>query len=286
MSEETDNLSIWNALEKTDERFTRPITRPGGFKARAIDPVYNLKRVTEVLGPVGYAWGWHILNERLDTFGTGEDAVTIHSLTVRAWFRQDDGTVREVDQIGLTTVAQYNRPKDANEKRRFGVDEEYGKKSLTDALSKVMMSLGASSDVWMGRFDGNKYVPPEDWPALNGNGKAHEPEQRQTRQPQRQSPARSASQQDEVERALGAKVTPMQRPAEDTDPWKLGGIPAEHVAATIISAIKQKPWPEVQAAQKLYKGRLTLTEHEREQIRVAYDNREFSEQQIDLLAAG
>lgn len=109
---------------------------------------------------------------------------------------------------------------------------------------------------------------------------------RQTRQPQRQPPPRSASPQDEVERAIGAKVTPMQRPAEDTDPWKLGSIPAEHVAATMIAAIKSKPWHEVQAARQLYKGRLTLTAHEREQTHAAYEKREADEQQMNLLAAG
>ena len=113
----------------------------------------------------------------------------------------------------------------------------------------------------------------------------HQPP-RQTRQPQRQPPARSASPQDEVERALGAKVTPMQRPAEDTDPWRLGSIPAEDVAATMIAAIKARPWLEVQAAAKLYKGRLTLTEHELVQVREAMAVRHEDEKQMNLLAAG
>lgn len=283
-----DNLAIWNALETTDRQFTKSVSRPGGFKGTAVDPVYNLKRVTQVLGPVGYAWGWHVLNERLDTFGSGEDAVTIHSLTVRAWFRQDDGTVLEVDQIGHTTVAQYRRARSAEEKRRFEVDEEYGKKSLTDALSKVMMSLGASSDIWMGRFDGNKYVPPENWPELNGNGHGKpngkalphpdengnlpDEQPRQTRQPPKPQIVAGEHPEAAVERA-NARM-------DQRDPWKLDGTPTEHLLDTLKTAIAQKPWAEVEQLTPYYTERLKLTEHEKAETRKAWVARRKAETPI------
>jgi hypothetical protein len=153
ISEAPTGLELWNKLEFTDQKYTKPYDT-GGFKGTAIDPIYNLKRVSEQLGPVGFNWGWKVLNERLDTFGSGNDAVTMHSLTLRAWFLQDDGSIREVDHIGHTKVSYRTRS------GAWRVDEEFGKKSLTDALSKIMMSLGASADIWLGRFDGNKYVPP------------------------------------------------------------------------------------------------------------------------------
>jgi hypothetical protein len=76
---------------------------------------------------------------------------------VRAWFRQEDGSTREVEHLGSTIAARFVG---RGPTRRFMVDDEYAKKSVTDALSKVMVSLGASADIWLGRFDGNKYVPP------------------------------------------------------------------------------------------------------------------------------
>lgn len=109
---------------------------------------------------------------------------------------------------------------------------------------------------------------------------------RQTRQPQRQPPARSASPQDEVERAIGAKVTPINRPSEDTDPWRLGSIPAEDVADMMIDEIGKRPWHEVQAAVKLYSDRLTLTEHESGLVRQALAKRREEHKQANLLAAG
>lgn len=108
---------------------------------------------------------------------------------------------------------------------------------------------------------------------------------RQTRQPQRQ-PARSASPQDEVERAIGAKVTPINRPSEDTDPWRLANLDAKDVPDTMIAAIQVRPWDEVKAAMKVYADRLALTDHERAKVREAIDVRREDEKQQNLLAAG
>lgn len=162
--------ALWNRLEETDVRYVKSFDR-GSFKGTAVDATYNVKRVSDLLGPVGYAWGWEVKSERLDTFGTGEDAQTIHTCVLRAWFRQPDGTKEFVEHVGHTKAAYWTRPRRPGDKPRYVVDEEFAKKSVTDALSKVMVSLGASADIWLGRFDGNKYVHPSE-EAANANGHA------------------------------------------------------------------------------------------------------------------
>lgn len=154
-------LDLWNKLELTDAAFTKRFDK-GNFKGTAVDAIYNIKRVTEQLGPVGFAWGWHIVKDELVKFDDGADnggsgPTWIHNCVVRAWFRQEDGSRAEVEQVGSTIAARYVG---RGPNRRFMVDDEYAKKSVTDALSKIMVSLGASADIWLGRFDGNKYVPP------------------------------------------------------------------------------------------------------------------------------
>lgn len=74
---------------------------------------------------------------------------------------------------------------------------------------------------------------------------------RQTRQPQRQSQARSLSPTEEVERAIGAKVTHITRPSEDADPWRLASVPAEDVADIMLDEISKRSWAEGKAAVKL-----------------------------------
>lgn len=147
-------LDLWTKLERTDPAATKRFDK-GSFKGTAVDPVYNLKRVTEALGPVGFAWGWRIVKDELVKFEEGDEPTWIHTAIVRAWFRQEDGAVQEVEHVGQTIAARYVG---RGQQRRFFVDDEYAKKSVTDALSKIMLSLGASADVWLGRFDGSKYA--------------------------------------------------------------------------------------------------------------------------------
>ena len=154
-------LKLWNEVEETDVRYVKSFDR-GSFKGTAVDAIYNVKRISERLGPVGFAWGWEVKSERLDTFGMGEDQQVIHTCVLRAWFRQPDGSKEHVEHVGHTKAAYWSRPRRPGDKPRYIVDEEFGKKSVTDALSKIMVSLGASADIWLGRFDGNKYVAPSE----------------------------------------------------------------------------------------------------------------------------
>lgn len=151
-----NGLDLWNKLELTDTAYTKRFDK-GNFKGTAVDAIYNIKRITEQLGPVGFAWGWHIVKDELVKFDDGAEPTWIHNCVVRAWFKQEDGSTREVEHVGSTIAARYVG---RGSQRRFMVDDEYAKKSVTDALSKIMVSLGASADIWLGRFDGNKYVPP------------------------------------------------------------------------------------------------------------------------------
>jgi hypothetical protein len=162
-----EGLELWDSLEFTDAAYTKRFDK-GNFKGTAVDAIYNIKRVTEQLGPVGFAWGWHIVKDELVKFDAGDEPTWIHNCVVRAWFRQEDGSTREVEHVGSTIAARWVG---RGPNRRFMVDDEYAKKSVTDALSKIMVSLGASADIWLGRFDGNKYVPP------GGNGHEEAAEQ-------------------------------------------------------------------------------------------------------------
>jgi hypothetical protein len=163
-------LALWEAAREPDVRRAESLDR-GPSRGTAADTIHNVKRVSEVLGPVGFAWGWEVRGERLDTFGLGEEQRVIHTCVLRAWFRQPDGSKGDLEHVGRTRAAYWARPRRPGEGPRYVVDEEFAKKSVTDALSKIMVSLGASADIWLGRFDGNKYVPP-----ATGNGHEQEDE--------------------------------------------------------------------------------------------------------------
>lgn len=123
--------------------------------------------------------------------------------------------------------------------------------------------------------------------AAEGDFTVEEHTPRQTRQPQRQTNGRTLSPTEEVERAIGAKVTPINRPTEDADPWRLASLPAEDVADMMVEEIGKRSWAEGKAAVKHYLGRgLTLTEYEEGLISAALKKRHEDEKQQNLLAAG
>ena len=100
-----EGLELWDSLEFTDAAYTKRFDK-GNFKGTAVDAIYNVKRVTEQLGPVGFAWGWHIVKDELVKFDAGDEPTWIHNCVVRAWFRQEDGSTREVDNPIATANAR------------------------------------------------------------------------------------------------------------------------------------------------------------------------------------
>lgn len=147
------NLSLWKHVEKTDPHFTKPFNRGGGFRGTATNATYLAKKATETFGPMGIGWGLEILDEAimegapLDAQGNLEK---IHKVRVKLWYKLDDKW-GEVIQFGQTTFVGRNR-------HGLFTDEEAPKKSLTDAMSKCLSLLGFSADIYLGRFDDNKYV--------------------------------------------------------------------------------------------------------------------------------
>jgi hypothetical protein len=274
--DEPTGLDLWNQLEVTDPRMTKQFDR-GSFKGTAVDALFNVKRLTEHFGPVGGNWGWKVLSERLDTFGTDKDAQTIHSLTLRAWFVQPDGQVHEFDHIGHTKVAYWTRGQNA----RFMVDDEFGKKSLTDALSKVMVCLGASADVWLGRFDGNKYYEP---PKADDVAPAQEIEAPAKRQP-------AAAKANGHANGNGYVRTPAEE-AEDAlaaaDPLKLNGLPIDEFKLLLLKGVKERPFHDAQAAVDAYGPKLKgmLTDLECAQVRDAWKARKAAWKAENVTAAG
>lgn len=146
-------LGLWNQVEKTDPRYTKPFNRSGGFRGTAVNSTYLARRATEVFGPMGIGWGVDILDEEilegapLDAQGNHEK---IHKVRVKLWY-VFNGERGEVKQFGQTTFVGRN-------KNGFFTDEEAPKKSLTDAMGKCLSLLGFSADIHLGLYDDNKYV--------------------------------------------------------------------------------------------------------------------------------
>jgi hypothetical protein len=138
-----DNLKLWQLVEKTDPKYTKPFSKAGGFSGTAINATYLVHKATSLWGPIGGAWGPVVEDEK---YVTGADGTIIHVLRIR--FRHPGG---EFPSYGQTTFVGKN-------KNGQFTDEEAPKKSLTDAITKALSMLGFSADVFLGLYDDNKYV--------------------------------------------------------------------------------------------------------------------------------
>jgi hypothetical protein len=154
---EHPNLSLWESVQATDPNYTKAFNRSGGFRGTAINHTYQQKRATQAFGPKGIGWGSKVIDER---YAEGAPIVhpqhgvigreVIHVVRIELWY--DLAAERgSVEAFGQTTFVGSN-------KHGTYTDEEAPKKSLTDAESKALASLGFSADVHLGLFDDSKYV--------------------------------------------------------------------------------------------------------------------------------
>lgn len=155
---ENPNLSLWDAVEKTDPDYTKPYQGPGGFTATSINAMYVIKRATEQFGPCGIGWGWDVKDERFDTGGPLTDDGAefaprhmIHTVAIMLWYIKS-GERHEIGPIYGHTPFVY--------KNKYGIqtEPEYAKKSLTDALKKAFSMLGFAGDVFLGEYDDVNYL--------------------------------------------------------------------------------------------------------------------------------
>lgn len=143
--EAPDNLKLWDALGKTDPKHTKSFSRAGGFKGTALKPIWIVKRLTELFGPVGEGWG---MGEPTFTTATTNDGEMLVYCTVKCWHTDPHNAFFGVG--GDKVVAKRSSG--------FFADDEAFKKAFTDAVGNAFKFLGVGADIHMGQFDDSKYV--------------------------------------------------------------------------------------------------------------------------------
>jgi len=134
----SDNLELWNKVEKTNPAHTKSVKL--GRSITAIDPYHQIKNATEQFGPAGKGWGWSVVDTKF--LPTNEVACL-----VRVWHGSPDTYIEQWGQNGLFI--------DKAEQKK---DTDCMKKSVTDGLTKCLSTMGFNADIFLGKFDDSKYV--------------------------------------------------------------------------------------------------------------------------------
>ena len=132
------NFIIWDQVKNTNPRFTKPFSKFGGKTLTTIDPMYQIQVMTGMFGPVGKGWTYNVNYTYTDKNVFAEVLVKYFD---KGW--HEFGPVSSVQALY---------------KKNGGLDDEAPKKAMTDAMTKAFSHLGMSADVFLGKFDDNKYV--------------------------------------------------------------------------------------------------------------------------------
>lgn len=129
-------MRYWNKLANVPREHLKGFTKGGGFRGTDIKPQWRLQVMTETFGPCGI--GWTMTKPEFTMEGD-----TCHC-TVGIMVKENGEWSQVVWGVGGTTTGRSN--------------DELFKMSYTDALGNAMVKLGVASDIYMGYFDGSKYV--------------------------------------------------------------------------------------------------------------------------------
>jgi len=130
----TDNMKLWNMVEETDPSTTKEVGY--GRKYTAIDAYSQIKRATEIWGPYG-AWG----------------------LTNITYTPVDNTNIMLVSAVFKCPECEFPISSSIFHTSEKGKqDDEFAKKVETDLITKSLSRIGFNADVFMGKFDDNRYV--------------------------------------------------------------------------------------------------------------------------------
>ena len=144
----SNNLKIWNDVKQTPKNFLKEI-KFGYLKGKSdINPQWRLMAMTQAFGPVGHGWTYRIVRTWSEQ-GSGGSVMCFAEVAVKTKFEGQWG--EEFSGIGGSEIVELakGQPK-AN-------DEGY-KKAVTDALGVAFKAVGVAADVYLGNYDGSKYL--------------------------------------------------------------------------------------------------------------------------------
>ena len=138
-----DNLRFYNASRAVPEEAQKSFNN-GRFSGTDINPMWRIKKLTELFGPAGLGWYYEVISERCEAHGEVTMAIVDLILYIRdpdsgEWSKPIFGT-------GGNKLLEKGRAS----------DEGY-KMALTDALSVACKALGIGADVYFAK-DKTKYT--------------------------------------------------------------------------------------------------------------------------------
>lgn len=162
-----DNLKFYNAGREVPACALKQITA-GRLKGMSdINPMWRIKKLTEMFGPCGIGWWYDIIDKRLEHDPISKQTAAFMDIKLY-YIDPDNGAASHgiPGTGGSSFVAQ--------ERNGAYMSDECYKMALTDAISVAAKALGIGADVYFGRDDskyGEKPKQPERKPPVQHDAK-------------------------------------------------------------------------------------------------------------------
>jgi len=143
-----NNKALWDSVKVTDPRHVKPITGKT-YKGDSPKPYWLIERATEVFGPVGIGWGVTVKSQEFMRMGEHD---VLHHAVVSVWYVWEGKRSETFEQMGGTKAAYMSS------QGKLIVDEDAGKKSVTDGMVKALSMIGFAGDIFSGQWGDSKYV--------------------------------------------------------------------------------------------------------------------------------
>ena len=146
-----DNMQIYNAGRAVPAEAQKEFSN-GRFQGTDINPMWRLKKLTELFGPCGIGWYYEVLSERCEEHGT-DDTIAIVDLNL--YIKVDGEWSKPIYGTGGNVIKRVNKYS------KVDVSDEGYKMALTDALSVACKALGIGADIYFSK-DRTKYTAAQE----------------------------------------------------------------------------------------------------------------------------
>lgn len=145
-------LELWNKLNKPPGTALKAIGA-GRLKGKSdVNPQWRIKVMTDTFGPCGIGWKYTVEKQWTER-GTNDQVFAF--VNVNLYVKNDGAWSDAIPGTGGSMLI-------TKEKEGLHNSDEAFKMATTDALSVAMKMLGVAAEVYLGNWDGSKYINQEE----------------------------------------------------------------------------------------------------------------------------
>lgn len=135
-----ENLALYESLRAVPNEAQKSFDN-GKFKGTDINPMWRIKKMTEMFGPCGIGWYTEVVYRSLEH---STDSNTICAfIGLNLFIKQDGEWSKPIYGEGGNTMSTFNKKWSS-----IDTSDEAFKMAYTDAFSNATKQLGLGADIW------------------------------------------------------------------------------------------------------------------------------------------